>query len=108
MKKCETCEQRWKLERYSGYPRVTEITISNETDKTVTVYEDRGPFGASTRRMDKVSSYHSVHKTEYDAWQAVHLELQDRLASVVAVRERILVKLEEAQAKIDALAQPAE
>lgn len=70
-KKCETCEQRWLLELY-GYPAVREITISHETPETVTLYEDRGVFGASTRRMAKKTSSHEVFKTEVEALKSAY------------------------------------
>jgi hypothetical protein len=37
---------------------------------TVTVYRDRGPFGASTSRQYKETDHERIVKTEAEAWDA--------------------------------------
>lgn len=97
VKKCETCEQRW--EAFYGALVVDEITISHETDKTVTKYVDRGPLGASTVRQYKESEHWSIHKSPLEAWQAVAAQAKAKATQYQAYADQYKASLAKAEAK---------
>lgn len=97
-KKCDTCEQRW--EAFYGTLTVSEITVSHETDKTVTVYTDRGSLGASTRKQNKEGEYFSVHKSPQEAWQAVAYMARAKMLAAQSQADYYKEALAKAEANI--------